>query len=114
MGKNIDIFKKREEGMPIKTEKSVVSVKTAKKSVEKELKKEIQEVVIENSKPQKKIRGLPIEVMIEDLPKFDLALVKLSSRDGVLYRKKDVYIAMTKYFFEAIEKNLEKIKIEKY
>ncbi|MCL1946898.1 MAG: hypothetical protein FWF51_07100 [Chitinivibrionia bacterium] len=105
MGKNIDIFKKREKGEQIILEKSTDSTEKTEKRLS-------ENVIVGNTK--NKIRGMPIEVMVEDLPKFDLALLKLSNRDGVLYRKKDIYIAMTKYFFKTIEENPERIEIEKY
>ena len=53
-------------------------------------------------------------MMESDLPKFDAVLLKLSHRDGVLYRKKDLYIAMAKNFLDSVENNIGKVKIEKY
>lgn len=102
MGKNVDIFRQREGLSVTKTQKSVLPVL------------EEPDVSAVKANTKKKTRLLSIDVIVDDLPKFDAALLKLSHRDGVLYRKRDVYLAMTKMFFEAIEKNIDKIKIEKY
>jgi len=96
--KRIDIFKQREGMSETKSQKPVA---------------EESNVSIVKTNTTKKTRLLSIDVLVDDLPKFDAALLKLSHRDGVLYRKRDVYLAMTKMFFDAIEKNIDKVKIEK-
>jgi hypothetical protein len=98
MGKNVDIFRQREGLSGAKSQKPVV---------------EESNTSIVKTNTTKKTRLLSIDVLVDDLPKFDAALLKLSHRDGVLYRKRDVYLAMTKMFFDAIEKNIDKVKIEK-
>jgi len=108
MGKSkLDIFRQA-AGNDEEPEKKLVAASVAPKE---ELVANIQETP--KAPKTKKTKILAIEVMIEDLPRFDEAIFKLSSRDKVLYKRKDVYIAMTRYFFEALDKNIEKIKIEK-
>ena len=101
--RNVDIFRKsagtkepskKVEAQPVSNEPEIVAVKIAES--------------------KKKTKILAIEVLVDDLPKFDSALVKLSSRDDTLYKRKDIYIAMARYFFEAIDKNIDKIKVEKH
>jgi hypothetical protein len=100
MGKKIDVFRAAAGGSGSK-----ISLKDEKAETE---------VVVGTKTSKKKTKVLAIEVMVEDLPKFDMAMIKLSSRDNTLYKRKDIYIAMTKYFFDAIDKNIDKIKMEKY
>ncbi|MCL1946392.1 MAG: hypothetical protein FWF51_04450 [Chitinivibrionia bacterium] len=100
MGKKIDVFRAAAGGNGSK-----ISLKDEKAETE---------VVVGTKTSKKKTKVLAIEVMVEDLPKFDMAMIKLSSRDNTLYKRKDIYIAMTKYFFDAIDKNIDKIKMEKY
>jgi hypothetical protein len=100
MGKKIDVFRAAAGGSGSK-----ISLKDERAATE---------VVVNAETSKKKTKVLAIEVIVEDLPKFDQAIFKLSNRDNTLYKRKDIYIAMTKYFFDAIDKNIDKIKVEKY
>ena len=101
--RKIDIFRK-----------SAGIAGVGEKSKKTELQPEAEAIVAKTTEEKKKTKILAIEVLVDDLPKFDSALVKLSSRDDTLYKRKDIYIAMARYFFEAIDKNIDKIKIEKH
>jgi len=72
---------------------------------------DVAEVVKDDSKKQ--TRQCSIEVDVKDIDKLESAVFRLSSRDNVLYKKKDIHIAMVKYFLDAIENNINKIKVEK-
>ena len=99
MGKNLDRFRK--EAAPSSSGKKVVE------------KKQVEEPIIE-APIKEKTKLFTIELVENDIPKFETALIKMSHRDGVAYRKKDIYIAMSKHFFELLEKSPDSIKIEKY
>jgi hypothetical protein len=102
MGKNLDHYRK-----------VIAKTKSADSNEKLDANKQI-DTITEKMMEKVKTKLFTIEIVAEDLPKFDTALIEMSHRDGVAYRKKDIYIAMTKFFFETIEKNPEKIKIEKY
>ena len=103
---NKDFFRNRESRKGVKS----ISVDEAEKiDVAKKIEK-----VAEVKKESNKTRIFSVEMMESDLPKFDAVLLKLSHRDGVLYRKKDLYIAMAKNFLDSVENNIGKVKIEKY
>jgi hypothetical protein len=73
--------------------------------------------VVEESKTnavKKTTKQINIEIDLDDLAKLEELVVKFSTRDNVLYKKKDVNIAMVKYFLESVERNIDKIKIERY
>jgi len=63
---------------------------------------------------KKATKQINIEVETADLEKLENLVVKFSTRDNILYKKKDVNIAMVKFFLENVEKNIDKIKIERY
>jgi len=65
------------------------------------------------TKAKVKTKLFTIEVVVDDLPKFETAMIKLSSRDNTQYKRKDIYVAMTKYFLNAVENDINKIKVEK-
>ena len=47
------------------------------------------------------------------MQKLDSALLALINRDNILYRKKDIHIAMVKNFLELVENDIGKVKIER-
>jgi len=50
----------------------------------------------------------------KDIDSFNSLQVKLSARDGILYKKQDLQIACVKQFLEIAKNNIDKIKIEKF
>jgi hypothetical protein len=69
-------------------------------------------LTIGNNK-KKHIKQFSIEAEIDDMQKLDSALLALINRDNILYRKKDIHIAMVKNFLDLVENNIDKVKIEK-
>jgi uncharacterized protein (DUF1697 family) len=50
----------------------------------------------------------------DDVDDFNSLQVKLSTRDGVIYKKQDLQIACIKQFIDNAKKDINKIKIEKF
>jgi len=72
-----------------------------------------EEVLTTDSGKKKHVKQFSIEAEIEDMQKLDSALLALINRDNVLYRKKDIHIAMVKNFVELVENDISKVKVEK-
>ena len=49
-----------------------------------------------------------------DVEQFNALQVKLSARDGVIYKKQELQVACVKQFLEIARNNIDKIKIERF
>jgi len=104
MGSNLDKLRKAAESFGEGGENAA--------NVEKMTSKIVKDA--NNSKIVKKAtKYFSMEIMLEDWPRLEAAMGKLSNRDNTMYKRKDIYIAMSKYFLDAVENNIEKIKVEK-
>jgi hypothetical protein len=76
--------------------------------------KSVEEKMDASSIEKKKRTLVTFALDSDDVEKFNSLQVKLSMRDGVMYKKQDLQIACVRQFIEIAEKNIEKIKIEKF
>jgi hypothetical protein len=65
----------------------------------------------DTEKVRKRTRQFSIEAEVDDIERLKSAILKLSNRDNVLHKKKDIYIAMVKSFLDLVEKDIESVKI---
>jgi len=106
MGSNLDKLRKAAESFGESGEniKDIVSKETTTK-------------IVADTKQTKSLKKttkyFSMEIMLEDWTRLEAAMGKLSNRDNTIYKRKDIYIAMSKYFLDAVENNIDKIKVEK-
>lgn len=83
-----------------------------------EEKKPIAEIIVEKEEKavaSKKKRALVTFAFDpDDVDAFNSLQVKLSTRDGVIYKKQDLQIACVKQFLEIAGKDINKIKISQF